>query len=77
MADASANVLLHLPQRPRGEAVDGLVQAIADLPGVARVARGLKLASVVLVHYDPARLRAQSFIEIARRRGLEARLVGM
>jgi hypothetical protein len=41
------------------------------------VARGLKLASVVLVHYDPARLRAQSFIEIARRRGVEARLVGM
>jgi hypothetical protein len=77
MAEPSANVLLHLPERPRSEAVEGLAQAIASLPGVARVARGLKLASVVLVHYDPARLKAQAFIEVARRLGLEARLVGM
>jgi hypothetical protein len=51
------------------------VKAIASLPGVGRVARGLKLTSVVLVHYDSSRLHAYSFIEVARRQGLVARLV--
>ncbi|MBS1215837.1 MAG: hypothetical protein H6R20_811 [Proteobacteria bacterium] len=75
MAESSANAVLHLPERPRSEVVEGLVKAIASLPGVGRVARGLKLTSVVLVHYDSSRLHAYSFIEVARRQGLVARLV--
>ena len=72
-----SNVLLHLPERPRDDAVAGLAQALARLPGVGRVARGLKLPSVVLVHYDPAHVSAETFVHMARRRGLVAQLVGM
>ncbi len=79
MADqsASASVLLHLPGRPHDDAIDALAAAIGAIPGVGRIARGLKLRHAMLVHYDPASVAAQSFVAAARARGLAAQLVGM
>jgi len=77
MSKINANVIVHLVEaRDRGQ-IRELGLALANLVGVVRAQPSRRLERMMLVDYDPRIIDAQAILARVRRRGLEARLIGM
>lgn len=77
MSTINANVIVHVKQALDRAQVRELNATISNLAGVVRAQPSTRLDRMMLVDYDPRVIDAQAILANVRRRGLDARLVGM
>ncbi|BAU50184.1 hypothetical protein SVA_3648 [Sulfurifustis variabilis] len=77
MSKINANVIVHLVEARDRAQIRELGLALANLVGVVRAQPSRRLERMMLVDYDPRIIDAQAILARVRRRGLEARLIGM
>lgn len=77
MSTTNANVIVHVKQAIARTQIREIQHALADLVGVVRARPSRRLERMMLVDYDPRLISAQTILSNVRRRGIQARLVGM
>jgi hypothetical protein len=77
MSAPYTNVIIHLSEPIDSTKRTEIEQAVAAQPGVDRAAVSPKVDRLILVDYDPFATSAQRILASVRRRGVNARLIGM
>jgi hypothetical protein len=77
MSDKMVDITLHIDEATSHEQRESLCDSLRALDGVVAAAAHDEKPHLLVVEYDPDRIKSSEFVTVAKTNGLHAELIGL